>query len=328
MADKLTKSQIDIWLDTEEDEFYIDKLRAKYQIDPASDNFYKVISRMCIDKKLKRLGRGLYRKIKPIKPVKWREADETKYYDLRFPCSHKDNSSFYFNDLINVSPGDLIVIGGVSNYGKTALALNILGENVDLHPCVLMGNEYTTLDNIPSPKFKRRMLKMDWVKWVDGNNNDKFLLLPVRNNFEDYIEKGKINIIDWINLTDNFWKIGQILEDSKVSVGDGIVIAVLQKEEGADLARGKGFTRDMADVYFKIDPYGQFESRLTIDKVKDPQKPVMGRTWAFKIIDRGANLSEIREIEKCRKCWGKGYTKIGPCQSCHERGYLDVSLVF
>ena len=241
---ELTKAQIEIWLEKEEDEFQIDKFRAKYQIDPESDNFYKVISRLCLDKRLKRLGRGLYRKIKLVKPIKWRDADETEYYDLRFPCSHRDSSSFYFNDLINVSPGDLMVIGGVSNYGKTALALNILGENVDLHPCVLMGNEYTTLDNIPSPKLKRRLLKMDWVQWMDGSGNDKFSLLPIRNNFEDYIEQGKLNIIDWINLTDCFYKIGQILEDIKVGLGGGLAVVVLQKEEGAELARGRGFTRD------------------------------------------------------------------------------------
>jgi len=322
---ELTKAQVEIWLDKEEEEFSIDKLRAKYKIDPNSDNFHKVISRLCIDKRLKRLGRGLYRKIKPIKPIRWRDADETKYYDFRWPKSHSDYSTFGFEDTINVSQNDLVVITGVSNYGKSTIALNILGENVDVNPCILMGNEYATLDNLPSPKFKRRMLKMDWVEWADGEDEDKFLLLPVRKDYEDYIEGGKLTIIDWINLTDNFYKIGQVLEDIKTATGQGVSVAVLQKEEGADLGRGKGFTRDMADVYFNIDPLGKLESRLTVGKVKDPKRPIEGRMWAFRIVDRGANLSDIREIEKCHICWGKMWKKYGnssvPCDC--KTGYVN-----
>lgn len=324
---EITKAQMEIWLDTEEDEFYIDKFRTKHQVDPESDNFYKVISRWCIEKKLKRLGRGLYRKIKPIKPVRWRDADETKYYDFRWPKSHTDNSTFGFEDTINVSAGDLVAIVGVSNFGKSTIALNILGENVDINPCLLMGNEYTTLDNMPSPKFKRRMMRMDWVNWVSENGEDKFLLLPVRDNFEDYIEAGKINIVDWINLRENVYRIGGIFEDMKAQVGDGVIVAVLQKDEDRDLARGRGYTRDMADVYLKIDPHGKDESRLTVDKVKDPKKPITGRMWAFKIIDYGANLANIREIVKCHTCWGKGWKKQGnssiPCDMCGKMGYID-----
>lgn len=327
MVQQLTKTQVEWWLENEEDEFYLDKLRTKHQIDPESDNFYKAISRLCDEKKLRRLGRGLYRKIKPVKPIQWRDADESKYYDFKWFKSHSDYSTFGFEDTINISANDLVVIAGVSNYGKSTLALNLLGENVDTNPCILMGNEYTTLANMPSPKFKRRMMRMNWVDWGTPDGKDKFLLLPIRKNYEDYIEGGNLTIIDWINLTDNFYRIGKIFEDIKTATGNGVAVAVIQKEEGADLGRGRGFTRDMADVYFSIDPYGKGESRLTVGKVKDPKRPIEGRIWAFKIVDSGANLTEIREIERCKKCKTKGFTPAGPCQSCNGKGYVDVMLI-
>jgi len=321
---ELTRHQIEEWLALEETEFYIDRFREKHQISPETSNLYVTFNRLCSEKKLRALGRGLYRKVKHIDPVKWMEADEEVYFDLAFPTGHEDFSGFGFDDLISVSPGDLGIISGVSNAGKSALALSFLGENVDKHGCVLMGNEYTTLDARPSPKFKRRMMNMKWVNWINGDGQPKFDLLPVRENFEDYIVPGKVNIIDWINLTDQFYRIGGILEEIKAAVGDGIAIVVLQKEENSELGRGKGFTRDLADFYFSIDPFGDWQGRLTVGKVKAPKKRVTGRMWAFRMVDSGANLHDIRELVKCPKCWGKGWKNNVPCDTCGKMGYIDL----
>lgn len=270
----------------------------------------------------KQIGKR-YKVIQEIKPVRWWEAKDNELFNLSFPYGHEDDSHFGFEDLISISPGDLIVISGVSNTGKSALALNILGENIDKHPCVLMGNEYTALGGEPSSKFKGRMLRMKWVKWFNDNGEGKFDLLPIRADFEDHIVPDKINIIDWINLTDQFYKIGLILEDIKAGIGKGIAVVVLQKEEEALLGRGKGFTRDLADVYFTIDPFGDRQSRLSIQKVKAPKGKVYNRHWAFKIVDDGANLLDIREVTKCSKCWGRGYTKSGRCENCSGKGFLE-----
>ena len=131
MEERLDKAQILKWLEDEEDEFYIDRFRSKYGISPESSVFHTTMSRLVDERKYKRLGRGLYRRIKQVKPVRWLEADESEYYDFRWPFAPRDNSSFGFEDMINVSPGDLIVIAGVGNYGKSCFVLNILGMNVD-----------------------------------------------------------------------------------------------------------------------------------------------------------------------------------------------------
>ncbi len=264
-----------------------------------------------------------------MKPVNWLDANEDDFFDLAFPKGHKDDTYFGFEDLFSVSEGDLIVITGVSNYGKSTIVHNMLAENCDKYECILMGSECVSLNGMPSAKFKRRMMSMKWMDWVNGDGKSKFDLLPVRDNYEDYVQEDKINFIDWINMTDNFFCIGKIFEDCKGSVGKGLVVAVLQKEEDAPLGRGKGFTRDLADVYIKIDPFGISESRLTLDKIKAPKKRgAFGKMWAFGIVDNGANLVDIREIEKCRVCWGKKWKKVGnlsvPCDECHQTGYVNV----
>ncbi len=245
---ELTRAQIEKWLEAEEIEFYIEPFRKKHEISPESSTLYVTFGRLCKERILKSLGRGLYRKVKKVEPVRWHLADEGKFFELAYPQSRDDNTEFGFEEYINLSPGDVIVVGGVSNYGKSALVLNIMGENVNKYDFLLMGNEYATLGGRPSPKFKRRMMRMNWVDWLDGDGEPKFTLLPIRANFEDYIEPDKVNIIDWINLTTEFYRIGQIIEDIKAGLGDGLAIIVLQKEEEAEMARGKGFTRDLADV--------------------------------------------------------------------------------
>jgi hypothetical protein len=331
-VEKLTKSIVEEWLKTVTGSFHYSKI-LDGRVSPESfGHLRKIMHDLVKERKIKSLGQhdGIYKIIKEIKPVRWHDADESEYSELVFPWSHEDCSSFGLEDAINLSPGDLIVVSGVSNTGKSGYVLNLLGENIDKHTCVLMGNEYTSLDGQPSPKFKRRLKRMTWVEWFNGSGESKFELLPVRSDFEDYVKPDCLNIIDWINLTDQFYQIGKIIEDVKAALGRGLAIVVLQKEEEAKLARGRGFTRDLADVYLTIDPYGdkasvsKWESRLEVGKVKDKKKMIEGRTWAFHFIDGGSNLHNIRELSRCRKCWTKGYIqKVGRCPECEGKGYID-----
>jgi hypothetical protein len=322
---ELTKDLIRKWIAQEPDEdIHIDKFRSKYSINPTSSVFYMSISRLCEENFIKRVSRGWYRKIKYVEPVRWWDVNNSEIFDLRWPKSHEDDTTFDLENIVTVSAGDLIVVSGVSNAGKSSFVLNLLSENVDHHKCVLMGNEYTTLDGKAMAKFKRRMMKMEWVDWL-ADGKPKFDLLPVFDNYEDYIQSGKINMIDWINLEgDRLYMIGKVLESIKRKHGDGISVVAIQKEEQSTLGRGKGFTRDLADVYITIDLYGDYESRLTLGKVKDSKCKAMGRTWGFEIVDNGAKLFNIRELRKCPVCYGKSITNFTNCERCGKKGYVDI----
>lgn len=332
MANISQKQIVDFLKTIQGQQIHIDSIMKEFQIDPQYRAQLRAILSRCYKEKIAKPSGakdGWIKVLRKVEPVRWWEANESAYFDLSFPYGHEDNSKFGFEKLFKISPGDLIVIGGVSNFGKTAMALNILGENIDKAPCMLMGNEYTTLDGMPSPKFKRRMKRMTWAEWMDGNNQPKFELLPVREDFEDYIQSNKINIMDWINLEGGkLYDIGKVFERIKEATGQGIAVAVLMKEEDAPLARGRGFTKDLADVYIVIDPYGEGESRLQLIKVKEPIGKVYNRHWAFSLVDGGANFHNIREIKRCSGCYGKGYTKQGKCSICWGKGYIELEEEF
>ena len=329
----ITKEQIVHWLETEEIEFHIDNFRKKYNIDPKSSTLYVTFGRLCKEKKLKQIGRGFYRRIKKVNPVKvFIPSRERKPpFELFFPIDSYTGMNFFFADDIVIREGDLISIGGVSNYGKTTIALNFLAENIH-HGPILMGNEYTTrigdTDEFePTPRFLNRLDAMDWVEWTNGNSDDRFTLLPVREDYAQHIVKDKINIVDWVNLdADKLYNISKVEEDIKAEVGRGIGIVVLQKGDGTSAARGGQFTKDFIDCELLIDKFTETESMLTIGKVKEYTHPVIGRKFAFGI-SQGVKIVSFREIVRCPQCWGKGWKKSGnsslPCDECYKTGYID-----
>jgi len=308
-------------------------IRAFLKIEPGGkddQNLRVQMSTTLISKKIvKPSGRndGIYKVLTPIEPVRWWEDDINEDpIDFRFPRSYEDESMFGIEDIVEVFAGDLILITGDTNYGKTAIALSIMGENLGLMPAVLMGSEYTAADGKISPKFKRRMKRMSWAKWMN-DGKPLFQLLPIGADFEDYIEADHLNFIDWISLPGEYYLIDRVMKAIKDRVGNGVAVPVLQKNQGQEFAEGGQRSERYADVVLKIDPYGEGESMLTLGKVKAPKGKATGRMWAFSIVDFGANLLNIREIVKCRKCWGKGYVRSGQnsirCDSCQGKKYIN-----
>jgi len=312
-------------------------LRSELKIDPA-DNAWdsiKVLMHNLAKEKIVRpsgLNDGAYHVVRQVKRVSVfsKERERRPPFKFFFPRDFNTGAEMEFADTIVIREGDLIEIGGQSNYGKTTMALNMCGENIDYEP-VLMGNEYTTRvgdtdEYEPTPRFLNRLDAMDWVQWTNENGEDRFILLPVRDDYAQHIVKDKINIMDWVNLSANqLYDISKVEEDIKAELGRGIGVVVLQKG-GGDMARGGQFTKDFIDCELLIDKFTEHESMLTIGKVKECTAPVMGRTFAFGII-RGVKIVDFREIVKCPQCWGKGWKRSGnsniPCDECNRTGYIN-----
>ncbi len=286
---------------------------------------------------------GEYKVVTQVEPVRVFLPNREKRppFELIFPRdfdsmmeigSSGEEGSTPFNAVLR--EGDLILISGLSNFGKTTLCIRFCGENIDKRP-VLMGNEYTQLvpDKedatksiyIPAPRFLNRLEGMDEIEWTDGDGNDKFTLLPVRDDYADHIIKDRINIIDWINIdTGEHYMIGTILEGIKRNLGRGIAIVAIQKAEGAAAGRGGQFTKDFADLELLIDRFGTSDVLLTIGKVKEYTKPIIGKTFAYAITHGGVRIQNFREVKRCIECHGQGFVKGGgACELCHGNKYVD-----
>lgn len=313
-------------------------LRAELKIDPADkawDSIRVLMHNLVKEKVVRPSGRsdGIYKVVTQVKPVRVfiKERERKPPFKLLFPKDFGTGMEMEFAEDIVMREGDELTIGGVSNYGKTCIAMNFCAENINYSP-VLMGNEYTTRvgetdEYEPTPRFLNRLDDINWVEWVNGDGSDKFMLLPVRDDYAEHIIKDRINIIDWVNLdASKLYDISKLMDDIKAELGRGLAILVLQKGDLSNAPRGGQFAKDFTDCELLIDKLSERESMLTIGKVKEYTKPVIGRTFAFGIF-KGVRIINFREIVKCSTCYGKGWKKAGnisiPCDDCNRTGYID-----
>ncbi len=314
-------------------EITLKDLRTEFNILPGTKSFdliRNILFRLIEQKVVYPTGKhgGVYKVITQVEPVRvfLPGRENRPPFDLIFPRCIDTLKVMDFSADIVMREGDLILISGLSNFGKTTLCMNFCGENIDKQP-VLMGNEYTTLVEegyVPTPRFMNRLRDMDWIEWVDSEGNEKFTLLPVRDDYAEHIIKDRINIIDWINIdTGEHYMIGSILEKIKKQLGRGIAIIAIQKAEGATAGRGGQFTKDFADCELLIDRFGDSGILLTIGKVKEYNKSVIGKNYAY-YIEKGVKIRNFREVKRCLECHGQGFIKGEPCNQCFGNKFTDA----
>ncbi len=316
-------------------EITLDKLRLELDIERHSKSFdtiRNIMFQLAEAKIVRPLSRGQYKVITQVIPVPVYSVERERRppFGLVFPRDFNTMEQMSFAEDIVVREGDIILIAGMSNYFKTGLCLNFCGENIDSNP-VLMGNEYTIQTDKGydvSPRFLNRLDAMDankdggWINWTDVDGNDRFTLLPVWDDYAEHIVRNKINIIDWINLPGEYYMISPIMEAIKKALGRGIGILVLQKNEGNTAGRGGALTKDFTDCELLLDSFGDHEVLLTIGKVKESTRPVIGKTFAF-APHGGIKILNFREVKKCLSCKGQGFTKSGRCDNCFGDKYID-----
>ena len=330
MEKKLTFEKVREFIDLEVDEFRLEDLRRKHGIAGDSSVFYTSMTRLTQDRTIKRIGRGLYRKVKKVKPVKVFGRERRPEVKLNPPIDRETLEPLDFFDDITFRAGDFILLSGYKNKGKTALSLNLIAENLDMNP-LLMGNEYTIAgkdgEYEVAPRMANRFDSMDWVQWTNGDGEERVELLPVYQDYEDNILPGRLNVIDWINIPGEYYMISPLSEALKKAVGDGLLVGVLQKNPDNKYGRGGNPSKDFADVELLLDPYGEDRDlvKLTVETVKESRRPVMGKTFVYRI-KRGVEIVDFREVVKCSQCYGKGWRQNRPCDNCNKLGYIDKPL--
>jgi hypothetical protein len=270
---------------------------------------------------LEKIGR-LYKYVnKDKKEINWLNASDKDEIEINWPKAHGefDRSTFGFDGHVVIRPADILVVAGLSNWGKSTFCRNFLWENMDVFPCQMMLSEYAP------GRFKSVVSRMKWNSPLNPEGKPKFSLIERHEDWKYAIEPDGINIIDWISLSTDFYLIRQIMEGIQENLRGGIALIVLQKREGRDLGEGGGMTEDRASVYFNID-----QGVLTVRKVKESKGGInpTGTKYGFSIVNGGAEFANIRPVKICPKCggkktcWVKGEGTIA-CPECNELGFVE-----
>jgi len=161
---------------------------------------------------------------------------------------------------VNLYAGNIAVVAGSPNSGKTALMLNLIHLNQDRFPIYYFCSEMG--DNELSDRlgyFEQEGTNLD--DWT-------FTAVTRSSDFSDVIVPDALNIIDFMELTQDIYLVNEYLKAITHAIGRGVAIIALQKKIGADLGRGQEFSLEKPRLYLSMD--------------NNKMRIIKGKNWARK----------------------------------------------
>lgn len=180
---------------------------------------------------------GIYRKVENECDAMDFVHAETKSLDLWLP--------FNIHHLVEIMPGNIILLAGSPNAGKTGLLLNAIQANQKKFEIHYFNSE------MGSGELKKRLMlfeDMSLDSW-------KFKAWERSSNFADVIKpgEGKLNIIDFLEIHENFYEIGGKLAEIHNKLKGAIAIVALQKNKGSDTGLGGFRSLEKPRLYLSME---------------------------------------------------------------------------
>lgn len=180
---------------------------------------------------------------------------------------------FGLHNLVELMPGNILLLAGEPNAGKTGLLLNLIRDNMTKYKIHYFNSE------MGSGELKKRLSKFDLPlgSWC-------FQAWERSDRFEDVVKpgEGKLNIIDFLELHDNFYEISGRLAGIHKKLQGAVAVVALQKNPGSDV--GLGGYRSLEKPRLAL---AMGQGVLKIVKAKNWKTTVNpnGKTINFKLVD-------------------------------------------
>ncbi len=201
-------------------------------------NLSKIMRRLLQEGLLERYGNknGHFRRIEgEIELMNYLDAP-TDEFPLQWPLD--------IEDLCKIYPGNVVVVAGSKSAGKTAFLLNLVKMNMEQHDIVYLNSEMGATElRIRLQLFEDPPLP----SW-------RFTPIERRGNWADLITaERKIWIVDFLDVTEDLWRVGSEIKAIHNKLRDGICIIGLQKRKDRDTGHGDGFSMEKARLYLALD---------------------------------------------------------------------------
>ncbi len=173
---------------------------------------------------------------------------------------------------VNLYPGNTAVVAGAPNSGKTALLLNLIRKNMSrfqvYYFCSEMGGD----------ELRSRLERFEGI----GIEDWTFHAIDRASDFADVVVPDCVNIIDFLEMTENLYRVNDYLTAISHKLGTGLAVVAIQKKEGARFGRGLEFGLEKPKLYLSMD-----RGKLEIVKGKawvNPNVDPNGMKVSFKIV--------------------------------------------
>jgi len=180
---------------------------------------------------------------------------------------------FEISDLVEIYDGNLIIFAGAKDSGKTCLNLNVIKENRNRMNIHYFNSE------MGAGELKKRLSNFPDIALNQWN----FKAYERASDFEDVIFPGvgNLNIIDFLEIHDEFYIIGKKLKAIHDRLKGAIAIVCLQKNPGQDTGLGGWRSMEVTRLAIALD----YEKvKITVGKNRrDPAKNPRGLIKKFSI---------------------------------------------
>jgi len=241
-TEEITINNIEKWISQAPGEFTVRDIDFDLSIQTQAQKSRrtKMLEELIKGGTLERSGkkRGYYRpRQNDLKEMDFMSADETPI-DLWLP--------FHLHNAAKIMPGNIIQISGEKNSGKTALMLNIIKGNRNDFKVHYFNSE------MGAQELKLRLGLFEDITLSMWN----FDAYARSENFSDVIfpGEGNINIIDFLECHDEFYKMGEYMRQIHDKLDGAIAIVCIQKNKGAEKGLGGNRTEEKARLILQIMP--------------------------------------------------------------------------
>lgn len=172
----------------------------------------------------------------------------------------------------SVYPGNLLTFAGVTDSGKTALAVNIIKNNDDRWVIDYWTNE------ISAEELNERLQNIEPGKCIEDWN---FTAKAIQPGYLQKIRPNILSIFDYIDVGDPFYRIAEEQQAIHDAIGKGVAVIFLQKDEARMLARGRAFSAQLPRLYISMDMKTAYAYKAKTPK--NPSNPLKGKSCEFRL---------------------------------------------
>ena len=195
---------------------------------------------------------------------------------------------------IQTMPGNILVVAGESNAGKTSILLNIAKDNLkDLSP----HGKYDTLQYFSSEMGPQELHNRVKAFQEPMNKWAGMRAIERTGNFHQVIDPDGLNIIDFMEVHNEFYLVGEWIRRIHETLNDGVCVIALQKKSGSDFGRSGEISLEKPRLYLSISEVIKGYSSCKIVKAKNyiAERNPNGLEKDFRITGRGSVLDELTD---------------------------------
>jgi hypothetical protein len=198
---------------------------------------------------------------------------------------------FDLHNYVEIHPGNVIVIAGDPDAGKTAAVLKTIDRNIEKWECHYFNSEMG-----PEELKKRLDLFNDFPR-----KHPHFHAYERSDNFQDVIQPGKhvLNVVDYLEVTDEFYLVAKYLSDIYKNLHGAIAIVAIQKKgQNCDLPLGGQRALEKPRLVISLSAGNKTTpNRATILKCKNrkTQHSMIGKSRTYKLVSGSEFLCDSPE---------------------------------